>query len=67
MTHHNSSKVIKLMSVEETNRIIRLVKDAIKDNRSKREIIVKFQDAGIIDKQGNLKSPYKEIYIPVEK
>jgi signal transduction histidine kinase len=55
------------MSVEETNRIIRLVKDAIKDNRSKREIIATFQDAGIIDKHGDLKAPYKEIYIPVEK
>ena len=55
------------MSAEETNRIIRLVKDAIKDNRSKREIIETFQDAGIIDKHGDLKNPYKGIYIPVKK
>lgn len=55
------------MSAEETNRIILLVKDAMRDKRSKREIIATFQDAGIINKQGNLKTPYKEIYIPVEK
>lgn len=67
MNNHNSSKAIKLMSVEETDRIIRLVKEAIKGNRSKKEIIVTFQDAGIIDKRGDLKSPYKEIYIPAEK
>ena len=55
------------MSVEETRRITRLVKDAIKDSRSKNEITATFQDAGIIDKHGDLKAPYKEISIPVEK
>lgn len=55
------------MSSEETNRINRLVKEAIKDTRTKREITATFQDAGIIDQNGNLKTPYKEISIPVEK
>jgi hypothetical protein len=67
MMHYSSPKIFKLMSAEETNRIILLVKDAMRDKRSKREIIATFQDAGIINKQGNLKTPYKEIYIPVEK
>jgi|GEM_PF-2324819 hypothetical protein len=55
------------MSIDETDRIIKLIKEAIKQNRSKREIIETFKDAGIITKNGNLKSPYKEIYIPSEK
>ena len=55
------------MSIDETDRITKLIKDAIKENRSKREIFETFKDAGIITKNGNLKSPYKEIYIPAEK
>lgn len=55
------------MSVEETNRINRLVIEAIRDGRSKNEIIATFQDAGIIDNHGDLKTPYKDISIPVEK
>lgn len=55
------------MSIEETDRIISLVKEAIKENRSKEEIFETFKDAGIITKSGNLKAPYKEIFIPAEK
>ena len=65
--HNNLHKTLKDMSIDETDRIIKLVKEAIKQNRSKREIIETFKDAGIITKNGNLKSPYKEIYIPSEK
>lgn len=60
-------KSLKNMSIEETNRVIRLIKEAIKENRSKKEIFETFKDAGIINKSGNLKAPYKEIYIPAEK
>jgi len=55
------------MSAEETDRIITIVKEAIKKERSKEEIFETFKDAGIITKNGNLKAPYKEIYIPFEK
>jgi len=55
------------MSTEETDRIIILVKVALKEKRSKEEIFETFRDAGIITKNGNLKSPYKEIFIPAEK
>jgi hypothetical protein len=55
------------MSAEETDRIIILVKEAIKNKRSKEEIFETFKGAGIITKNGNLKAPYKEIYIPSEK
>jgi len=55
------------MSAEETERIINLFKEAIKQDRSKEEIFENFKDAGIITKNGNLKAPYKEIYIPSEK
>ena len=55
------------MSIEDTDRINKLIKEAIKENRSKEEIFETFKDAGIITKNGNLKSPYKDIYIPAEK
>ena len=55
------------MSLEETNRILKLIQKAIKERRSKKEIFETFKDAGIITEKGNLKAPYKEIYIPVEK
>jgi hypothetical protein len=55
------------MSAEETDRIINLVKEAIQQERSKEEIFENFKDAGIITKNGNLKSPYKDLYIPSEK
>ncbi len=55
------------MSIEETVRITKLVKEAIKDKRSKKEIFNTFKGAGIITKNGKLKSPYKKIFIPIEK
>jgi hypothetical protein len=63
----NRKKILKTMSAEETDRIITIVKEAIKKERSKEEIFETFKDAGIITKNGNLKAPYKEIYIPFEK
>jgi protein involved in temperature-dependent protein secretion len=63
----NQKKILKTMSAEETERIINLFKEAIKQERSKEEIFENFKDAGIITKNGNLKSPYKDLYIPSEK
>jgi hypothetical protein len=65
--YNNPDKTKKNMSTEETDRIIILVKEALKEKRSKEEIFETFRDAGIITKNGNLKSPYKEIFIPAEK
>lgn len=55
------------MNTEETERIIALIKEALKERRSKEEIFETFKGAGIITKNGNLKSPYKEILIPAER
>ncbi len=55
------------MSLEETDRLTKLIRKAINEKRSKKEIFETFKDAGIITEKGNLKSPYKKIYIPVEK
>jgi hypothetical protein len=63
----NRRENLKTMSSEETERIINLFKEALKQERSKEEIFETFKDAGIITKNGNLKAPYKEIYIPSEK
>ncbi len=41
-----------------------IVKHALKNRRTKEEITATFQAAGIIDKNGKLKSPYKNIKIP---
>jgi len=65
--HNNPDKTGNIMNTEDTERIITLVKEALKERRSKEEIIETFKDAGIITKNGNLKSPYKEILIPAEK
>ena len=54
------------MSTDDTKRIKRLVKNAIKEKRSKQEITATFQAAGIIDKNGKLKNPYKKIFIPAK-
>jgi hypothetical protein len=55
------------MSSEETIRIKRLITEAIDEDRSKEEVFDIFIDAGILTKKGNLKAPYKEIYIPYEE
>jgi divalent metal cation (Fe/Co/Zn/Cd) transporter len=64
---NNHKEISETMSAEETDRIITIVKEAIKHERSKEEIFETFKDAGIITKNGNLKAPYKEIYIPTEE
>ena len=66
MNDHQSSKSLTTMNLEESSRIIKLLKDALMEKRSKKEITQTFEDAGIIDENGDLKSPYKKIYIPAE-
>ena len=55
------------MSSEDAKRILGHIKKAQTIPRSKKEIIATFLSAGIIDKNGKLKDPYKDIYIPVRK
>ena len=55
------------MSNEDIKRMVGLLKDAQANPRSKKDITATFRAAGIIDKNGNLKNPYKDIYIPVNK
>lgn len=55
------------MSNEDIKRMVGLLKEAQTNPRSKKEITANFEEAGIIDKKGNLKKPYKDIYIPVRK
>lgn len=55
------------MSIEETERILKLIKEAIKDKRSKKDITETFKNAGIITRNGDLRSPYKDICLPVKK
>jgi hypothetical protein len=45
-------------------KIIKIINKAIKHPRSKKDITKTFQDAGIIDKNSDLKDPYKDIRIP---
>lgn len=46
------------------NKALKLVKQALKNCRTKEEITATFQAAGIIDKNGKLKYPYKNLKIP---
>ena len=55
------------MSNEDLKRMVGFLKEAQKSPGSKEEITQTFEAAGIIDKKGNLKNPYKNIYIPVGK
>ncbi len=55
------------MSSEDAKRILGHIKKAQTNPRTKKEIKATFIAAGIIDKKGNLKDPYKDIYIPVRK
>jgi len=55
------------MSTQDAQQLINLLKAAQKDKRSKEDIKETFEGAGIIDKNGNLKHPYKKIYFPSEK
>jgi len=52
------------MSAEDTKRLQDLVQAVLDEPRSREEIKRTFMDAGIIDKSGHLKDPYKGIYIP---
>jgi hypothetical protein len=54
----------QLRENEMTDEIYDIIKDAIKHPRSRKEITKTFQDAGIIDENGDLKEPYKNIKIP---
>jgi len=54
------------MSTEEVKKMTRLLKEALENPRSTHEITATFQAAGIIDHKGNLKEPYKNIFIPVK-
>jgi len=53
------------MNKDDIIRISKLLQRALDNPRSKKEITKTFTDAGIIDKKGNLRYPYKNIYIPV--
>ncbi len=55
------------MSNENIKRMVGLLKEAQTNPRSKKEITATFEAAGIIDKKGDLKEPYKDIRIPVSK
>lgn len=55
------------MSNEDLKRMVGLLKEAQAKPRSKKEITKTFLDAGIIDKKGNLKEPYQDIFIPGKK
>jgi hypothetical protein len=55
------------MSNEDIKRMVGLIKEAQTNPRSKKEITDTFEAAGIIDKKGNLKKPYKGIFIPIKK
>ena len=46
------------------NKAHKLIKHAIKNRRTKEEITATFQAAGIIDKNGYLRKPYKNLKIP---
>jgi hypothetical protein len=52
------------MSKEEVDKLIVIVKKAIHKKRSKSEILKTFENAGIMTRSGNLKDPYKKIFIP---
>ena len=47
------------------NKAHKIVKHALKNRRSKEEVTATFQAAGIINKNGELKYPYKNLKISV--
>ncbi len=55
------------MSLEETEKIVKLLQMELKKDRSRKEAFEAFKNAGIITEKGNLRFPYKGIYIPVKK
>ena len=54
------------MGTEDIKRLKKLIQTAKKDKRSEKEIFNTFKNAGIIDKNGDLKDPYKDLQIPVK-
>ncbi len=52
------------MKIGDTERLINLVKSKLKNPRSKEEIKKTFLGMGLIDVDGNLKHPFKNIYFP---
>jgi len=54
------------MGSDDIKRLKKLIQSAKKDKRSDSEIFSTFKNAGIIDKKGNLKDPYKNLKIPVK-
>ena len=50
-----------------TQRLIKLAKKAQKTPRSKADITATFKGAGIINREGKLKKPYINIYLPGKK
>jgi hypothetical protein len=55
------------MSTVDTERLAKLVEKTRQKARSKEKIKATFEGAGIIDKKGNLKKPYKDIYFPAQQ
>lgn len=51
------------MSRTEQKRIQDIATKALRKNRSKKEILETFRDAGIVDKSGKLKSPYDQLFV----
>ena len=57
------SVVANINKVENITHILQIIQNAIDNPRSKEEIKLNFINAGIIDEQGNLIEPYKDIYL----
>jgi len=55
------------MTTTEARRIIRLLKETAREERTREEITQTFIEAGIITAKGNLREPYKELFVPQEK
>lgn len=55
------------MRVPELEEIKNLATSFIRNKRTKEEILLSLQIAGIITKEGHLKDPYKDIFTPIEK
>lgn len=62
--HIKNINNIEKMKVGDYERILNLVLNKLKNTRSKEEIKNTFLGMGLIDLDGNLKDPYKNIYFP---
>ena len=52
------------MSADELKKLKQIAEKTRKEARTKQEIQDTFQSAGIVDSEGNLKNPYKNIFDP---